>query len=141
MKHLLYYILFISITNSSYAQKSEDNLIIVTVSDSTDLYNRVRKAITFTDLIIREDSKPDTLITYSEKIYDKSIFIIAKVIIDGNQVKITGAYGLDQENFWGYPAWPKSYKQVSFFKGSEGWIVLRKIAIKLDGKIDYIKSE
>ena len=141
MRHLFFLVIFIFTFNLLFAQKHEDNLIVVTVTDTTKLYDRVRQAITFTDLIIREDSKRDTLITYSERIYDKSIFIVAKVIITGNQVKISGAYGLGLEDFWGYPAWPRSYKRAIYFKGSEAWIVLRKIAIKLDGKIEYFRIE
>lgn len=66
--------------------------------------------------------------------------MVAKVIISGNQVKISGAYGLGVEDFWGYPAWPKSYKRVLYFKGSEAWLILRSIAIKLDGKIEFTNN-
>jgi hypothetical protein len=46
---------------------------------------------------------------------------------------------LGLEDFWGYPAWPKSYKRIIYFKESEAWLVLRRIAIKLDGKMEYYK--
>ncbi len=141
MRHLLVFTVFILGFNSLSAQKQDDDLIIVTVTDTAKLYDRVRQAITFTDLMIREDSKNDTLITYSERIYGKTIFIVAKVIIAGNQVKISGAYGLGLEDFWAYPAWPKSYTRATYFKGSEAWIVLKRIAIKLDSKIEYYKTE
>lgn len=122
-----------------FAQKDEDNLIVVTVGDTTNLYARVRQAIIYTDLVIREDSKRDTLITYSERIDGKTIFVIAKVVIENDKVKISGGYGLGMEDFWGYPAWPKSYKRIIYFKGSESWKVLRRIAIKFDSKIEYFK--
>ena len=122
------------------AQESESNLIVVQLIDTTNIYSKVRQAITFTDLMIREDSRKDTLITYSERIHDKTIFIIAKIVIDKTQVKISGAYGLGVEDFWGYPDWPKTYKRVVYFKGSEAWLILRRIAIKLDGKIVYKKE-
>jgi hypothetical protein len=126
---------------SSIAQTPEDNLIIVTLQDTTNLYQRVRQAITFTDLVIRQDSKPDTLMTHSERIHNKSIFVIATVVIVGSKVKISGAFGLGQEDFWGYPAWPKSYKRATYFKGSEAFHILRRIAIKLDGKIEYARVD
>lgn len=141
MKQMSVLLIFFFTFNSLIAQQPDDNQIVVTVKDTTKLYDRVRQAITFTDLIIREDSKRDTLITYSERIYDKPIFIVAKAIIQGNKVKISGAFGIGLEDFWGYPAWPRSYKRAVYFKGSEAWIVLRRIAIKLDGKIEYFKTE
>jgi hypothetical protein len=141
MKRLYFLIFFFFSSFFLFAQKPDDNLIIVTLTDTAKLYERVRQAITFTDLMIREDSKRDTLITYSERVYDKSIFVVAKVVISGNQVRISGAYGLGLEDFWGYPAWPKSYKRAVYFKGSEAWLILRHIAIKLDDKISYTKTD
>ena len=120
-------------------QKEDDNLIIVSMGDTTKLYDRVRHAITYTDLIIREDSRKDTLITYSERIDETTIFIIAKVVIRDNKLEISGGYGLGLEDFWGYPAWPKSYKRIVYFKGSKAWRILRRKAIKLDGKIEFYK--
>jgi hypothetical protein len=141
MKRQSFTVLFLLSAITLFAQKADDNLIIVTVSDTSKLYERVRQAITFSDLIIREDSKRDTLITYSERIYDKSIFVVARVVISGNNVEITGAYGLGYENFWGLPAWPRSYKRVIYYKGSEAWLILRRIAIKLDAKIQYLRID
>src|SRR5215210_3686357 len=115
----------------AFAQRSEDNTITVKLNDTAKIYERVRQAIAYTDLIIRGDANRSTLITPSERIYGTSIFTVAKVEINGDQVKITGGYGLGLEDFWGFPAWPKSYKRISYFKGSEAWLVLRRIAIKL----------
>lgn len=111
----------------------------MTVNDTTNLYQRVRQAITYTDLIIREDARRDTLVTHSERIYGTTIFLVTKVLIAANKIEISGGYGLGQEDFWGYPTWPKSYKRIVYFKGSEAWLILRRIAIKLDGKIEYNK--
>ncbi len=141
MKTFYYTCILLLLALQLNAQNLEDNLIVVTVTDTTKLYERVRQAITYTEFIIREDSKRDTLITYSTRIYNKTIFVVAKVTIAGNQVKISGAHGLGLEDFWGYPAWPKSYKRVEFFKGSESWQILKSIAIKLDSKIEFMRLE
>jgi len=111
----------------------------VTVTDTSNLYHRVRQAISFTNLVIRDDNKMDTLTTLSERIHGFSIFVVAKVVIQNTRIEITGGYGLGLEDFWGYPAWPKSYKQIVYFKGSEAWQILRQIAIKLDGKMEFLK--
>lgn len=137
MRILLVIVLCLILKPELLAQKTEDNLIIVTVSDTTNLYQKVRQAITYTNLVIREDSKKDTLVTLSERIHGFTIFVVAKVVITGSQVEISGGYGLGLEDFWGYPAWPKSYKSIIYFKGSEAWQILRQIAIKLDGKIEF----
>jgi hypothetical protein len=124
-----------------FCQKADDNTITVTVADTSNLYQRVRQAITFTNLVIRDNNRKDTLITLSERIHGFSIFVIARVVILDSLVEISGAYGLGSEDFWGYPAWPKSYKQIVYFKGSEAWQILRQIAIKLDGKMEFLKRK
>ena len=140
MKYFSLILVLAFVTNNLYAQKANDNVIIVIVDDTTNLYGRVRQAITYTDLIIREDAKHDTLITYSERIHGTTIFVVAKIVINGNRVEISGAYGLGLEDFWSYPAWPKSYKRIIYFKESEAWLILRRIAIKLDGKMEFYKT-
>ncbi len=131
----------LAIIPDAFSQKTEDNLIVVTISDTTNLYQKVRQAITYTNLVIREDSKKDTLVTLSERIHGFTIFVVAKVVIAGSQVEISGGYGLGLEDFWGYPAWPKSYKPIIYFKGSEAWQIIRQIAIKLDGKMEFVQRK
>ena len=131
----------LAIIPDAFSQKTEDNLIVVTISDTTNLYQKVRQAITYTNLVIREDSKKDTLVTLSERIHGFTIFVVAKVVIAGSQVEISGGYGLGLEDFWGYPAWPKSYKPIIYFKGSEAWQILRQIATKLDGKMEFVQRK
>ena len=139
MKVVIALFLFTLNTRESFGQKADDNIILVTVADTSDLYHRVRQAIMFTNLIIRDDYGRDTLVTLSERIHGFSIFVIARIVINDTKVEISGAFGLGQEDFWGYPSWPKSYKQIVYFKGSEAWQVLRQIAIKLDGKMEFLK--
>jgi hypothetical protein len=130
---------FILMINSAFSQKAEDNRILVTVSDTSKLYERTRQAIVNTNFIIREDSNRDTLVTSTERIGNSSIFAMAKVIINNNTVEISGAYGLGYVDFWGFPGWPSGYSRINYYKESESWKLLRQIAIKLDGKISYYK--
>ena len=92
-----------------------------------------------TNFIIREDSNRDTVVTSTERIGSSTIFVTAKVIINNNTVEISGAYGLGYEDFWAFPAMPKGYTRVSYYKETDSWKLLRQIAIKLDGKIAYFK--
>ncbi|HEX6170244.1 MAG TPA: hypothetical protein VFZ33_11140 [Chitinophagaceae bacterium] len=138
MSKIFYFFIFFPL--SAISQKEDDNLILVTVSDTNQLYERVRQAITYTDFIIREDSGRDTLRTYSERIGRTTMFVVAKIVIVGNKVEISGAVGLGSQDFWGDPGWPKSFKRISYYnKGSEEWWRMRSIALKLDGKIEYTK--
>jgi hypothetical protein len=139
MNRVGFALLLIFLTEIALGQKENDNLIIVTVSDTAKLYERVRQAITYSDFIIREDSKKDTLITYSEKIDATTIHVIVKVVINNNKIEISGGKGLGIEDFWGYPGWPRSYERIVYYKGSESWLKLRRIAIKLDGKMEFSK--
>ena len=139
-KTLIGLLALLLLSETAFSQKEDDNLISVTVSDTSNLYQRVRHAITYTDFIIRIDSGKDTLITYSERLDRTSIFVVAKVVISGNKVEISGAFGLGLQDFWGEPRWPTSYKRISYVnKGTDTWIWIRRIALKLDGKIEYLK--
>src|SRR5262245_5349447 len=133
-------ILLLCVQINCPGQNEGDNKIAVTVADTSKLYQRTRQAIVNTNLIIREDSKWDTTDNENKKIEKTNIFVIARVTIKSNSIEITGAYGLGYEDFWGYPGWPKGYKPILYFKGSDAWKVLRRIAIKLDGKITYHKD-
>lgn len=139
-KPYLLVVLFFLLSIAAISQKEDDNLILVTVSDTTKLYERVRHAITYTDFIIREDSDRDTLRTYSERIGRTTIFIAAKIVIVGNKIEISGLQALGYQDFWGEPGRPKSFNRISYNnKGSEEWWRIRSIALKLDGKLEYMK--
>lgn len=139
MKKVICTIFTLTIFNTVNAQKADDNRIVVTLNDTVNIHHRVRQAVVFTDFIVREDSKVDSLITYAERIFSSSIFVIAKAVIKDNTVEISGAYGLGYEDFWGFPGHPKGYKEIIYYKESESWKVIRKIALKLDGKLSFYK--
>ena len=141
MKKLTWTFITFLVSSVCYGQKVEDNRILVVVSDTSKLYERTRQAIVNTNFIIRDDSNRDTLVTSTERINNTTIFVMAKVIIKNNTVEISGAYGLGFQDFWGFPGWPKGYNRVTYYKESEGWKLLRQIAIKLDGKISYYREK
>ena len=141
MKPLSVFLIALALSSNSIGQKIDDNRIIVTVADTAKLYERTRQAIVNTDFIIREDSNRDTIVTIAEKIWKTTIFVVAKVIIKGNTVEISGAYGLGYADFWGFPGWPKGYTRVTYYKESEAWHVLRQIALKLDGKLSFYREK
>lgn len=141
MKYIFSIIFLLVLTTNIVGQKIDDNKILVTISDTFKLYERTRQAIVNSNFIIREDSKRDTLVTVSEKIWNTTIFVVAKIIIKGNVVEISGAYGLGYVDFWGFPIWPKGYTRVTYYKESEAWHLIRQIGLKLDGKLSYYKEK
>lgn len=141
MKKALWIIFIFFSFGKSQAQKFEDNRILVTVNDTTKLYERTRQAIVNSNFIIRPDSKRDTLVTSVERVDRTTHYMVAKAIIKGNSVEISGAYGLKYEDFWGFPTWPQGYKRIIYFLDSQAWKILRQIAIKLDGEMTYYKVD
>ena len=134
------FIFLLLVSMSASSQKEDDNLIIVTVADTTKLYELVRQAIVYSDFIIKEDSGRDTLRTYVERIGRTTIFVSANVVIVGNKIEISGLQALGYQDFWGEPGRPRSFNRISYNnKGSEEWWKIRSIALKLDGKIEYVK--
>ena len=143
LQNIRYYILLLLffVSTTAISQKEDDNFIIVTVADTTKLYERVRQAITFTDFVIREDGGRDTLRTYAERIGRSTIFVAAQAVIVGNKIEISGLQALGYQDFWGEPGRPRSFNRISYNnKGSEEWWRIRSIALKLDGKVEYAKK-
>ena len=129
---LLLVISFLLFSLTAISQKDDDNLILVTVSDTAKLYERVRQAITYTDFIIREQSGRDTLRTYLQRIGRTTIFVAAKIVIVGNKVEISGASGLGSQDFWGDPGRAKDFKRISYInKGTEEWWMLMQGSEKI----------
>lgn len=141
MKKIIFILLLSFSFTLSFSQKVDDNKIVVTVNDTTHLYDRTRHAILFTNFIIREDSNRDTLVTYIERMGTSTVHMMARAIIKGNTVEITGSFGLYNLDLWGFPSWPKGYQRIIYYKESETWRMLRNIAIKLDGKLTYSKDK
>ncbi|RYZ75951.1 MAG: hypothetical protein EOP04_32665 [Proteobacteria bacterium] len=140
LKQLVLAFAFTGAVFTAAAQKDGDNTIIVKVADTANLYARVRSAIVHTDLEILESSTRDTQWTKSEKIPHTSIYVAARVVLKRDSVEITGAYGLGYEDYWGFHAMPRGYKRAFYFRDSESWPYLRRIAIKLDSKITFLKE-
>ncbi|HMK24729.1 MAG TPA: hypothetical protein VK483_01775 [Chitinophagaceae bacterium] len=129
------FILFCSA--SLFSQKSDDSKIIITLNDSTGIYNKVKYSLVYYDFIVKDNGNRDTLTTYSIE-YD-GIYCVARAIIKGNSVTLTGVYGLKKIDGWGYTQSPKGYDQVIYYKGSNSWKLLMQVANRMNGQISYGK--
>lgn len=119
------------------AQKENDNKIIVTVSDTANLYNRTRIALGKNDFQIKENGNADTLSTFPREYKSINGYVIVNVAISGNTVTFYGWYGMGYVNEFGFNRSPKKYKDVIYFKGSKTWPLLLKIANELGGTLTY----
>ena len=129
------------ISTISFAQSSLDTRIIVTVSDSLNLYEKVRLAFVNEDFIVKDDRKLDSLTTYPMNI-SSTTFIRAYAAISSRQVIFWGYLGDSEVNFLGYTVNPskEDYKKIFYYKSDKYWKKLRAIASRIEGTISYGKE-
>jgi len=120
-----------------FGQKSDDSKIIITINDSTGIYNKVKYSLVYYDFIVKDNGNRDTLTTYSNE-FD-GIHCIVRAIIKDNTVTLTGVYGLKRINGWGYTQSPNDYNQIIYYKASESWRLLMKVANRIGGQITFSK--
>ena len=137
MKLIIITILSLAVFTNTYSQKNEDSKIIVTVSDSAELYKRVKIALVNSDFIVKDNYNKDTLTTYPMEMKSIPGYALVTAIITGNTVTFSGAYGLIKINDWGYTVTPKNYQRIIYYKGSKTWKLLKQAADKLGGQITY----
>lgn len=129
-------IVFFLIPIISFGQQNGDHQIKVTVTDSSNLYGKVKKALLDNDFIVKDYDQKDSLITYPREFKKIPGYTVAKAVIEGNTVTLSGAYGLKRTDDWGYTSVGK-YKPIVFYKGSKGWRLLMQIAESLGGQLTY----
>jgi hypothetical protein len=131
----------LAIFANSFAQKpkDEDTKIIVTMSDSLELYKKVKIALVNNDFIVKDNYNYDTLTTYAREMHNFPGFVISKAIISGNKVIISGTYGLKRIDSFDYTLNPVTYTQIQYYKGSYSWKLLNAVASQIGGQINYGK--
>lgn len=118
-------------------QNKEDSKIIVTVNDSSNLYDKVKYALVNCDFIVKDNGNRDTLTTYIRE-YSK-LYCMARAIIKGNTITLTSIYGLKRVDDWGYTQTPKNYSQTIYYKGSKCWKLLMQVTSKIGSEFNYSK--
>jgi hypothetical protein len=122
-----------------YGQKVDDTKIIITLSDSSQLYKKTKIALVDLDFIVKDNYNYDTLTTYPREMHKFPGFVISRAIISGNQIIIFGHYGLTQIDDFGYSVSPSNYKPITYYKGSYSWKLLMAVAEKLGGQVTFAK--
>lgn len=127
------------ITAFAFGQHTDDKNVLIKISDTSALYQRVKTALVKNDFIVKDDGNLDTLVTYPREFKMMPGYSIVKAKIIGNTVVLSGVYGMKKINDFGYTDQPKSYKPIVYFKGSKAWQLLLQIADLLNGEISYSK--
>lgn len=139
MKKELFTVFLLTIFFSARAQKKFDSRIIITLSDTSGRYEIVKRALVNCDFIVKDNGNKDTLTTYSRNIGSIQGYTIVNAVISGNTVIISGAFGLNKLDYWGYTTFPNAYDRIIYYKGSKTWKTLTDIANRIPGTISYSK--
>ena len=129
-------VIFFAITSPIFAQKTEDSKIIIKVTDTTELAQRVRTALIRSNFVVK-DLPGDTVSTYPKDMRNMNGFMIAFAILSDTTVTISGFYNVRMMDDFGYTKLRKYYKQVRYFRGSKTWPVLSHIASLIPGTVEY----
>jgi hypothetical protein len=92
MKIIFFIINFLSIAIYGISQEKGDSKIIVTISDTTNLYERVRQRLIKADFVIKETGNRDTILTYPRELRTLSGYAVFKAVLNNNQVTFSGTY-------------------------------------------------
>lgn len=137
--HIIFTFLILCISNYIFCQTSGDKRIIITLTDTTNIYENVKKALIKNDFIIKEYENKDTVYTYSRELRTMPGYCNVIAIINNNSVTLSGFYGLKKMNVFGQTTAPRDYKPIIYFGGSKIWPLLESIAKSINGQIKYSK--
>jgi hypothetical protein len=130
----LFVLLFPLLSN---AQNFGDTKITVTLTDSSDLYKKVKIVLINFDFIVKDNYNYDTLTTYAKEFSNLNGQCKVMAVIKNNTVTLSGIYGLKKIDDWDYTQSPKDLQNIIYFKGSKSWALLRAIAEKLGNKLIF----
>jgi len=110
--------------------------IIVTVSDTAGLYEKVRLNLVNADFIVKDTRRTDTIITYPRDTQPMG-YVTAVASISGNTVTFWGFVGWKKMDALGYTVAPKDFEKIYYYKTGKAWKVLLNQAKALGGSMAY----
>ena len=129
-------LIFSLITN---AQKIGDSKIQVKVSDTSDLYHRVKLSLIKNGFIVKDDENKTTLTT-NVTVKKHLGYTIIKAQINGDTVIVKGFYSNKNQNLFDIEIGPGKYNKIVYFKRGFGWDILYSIATDIDAEnLSYSK--
>jgi hypothetical protein len=125
--------------NEGFTQDGGSKKIIITFSDSSNLYEKIKIAFAKNDFIIREEGRVDTLTTHLREMKSMPGYCSLIAAINGNTVILSGFYGLKKMNLIGFAKLPKDFKPIIYFSGSKTWRLMMTVAQNIGSDISYSK--
>jgi hypothetical protein len=143
MKKIIITVFTLIVFVNSYSQKKGESEIIVTLSDTVMIYEKITNAFKKSGFFMKDEYKKDTLMTKANSIFNPSGYAVIRAIISGNTVTLNGwyksqHYGAMYETNKESPNL-KNYNRIIYFKNSSSWRLMNKVAEDL--KNDEFKKE
>ncbi|MEO6135659.1 MAG: hypothetical protein ABIP35_10930 [Ginsengibacter sp.] len=138
LKSILLFI-FYSTPLFSLGQSKGDTKIIVSLNDTTGVYDKVKLTLIKNNFIVKEDKNKDTLSTYPSELQTLPGTAVVWAVINEHHIELSGIYSLKKLNYFGMTKPGKNSNQIMFYRGSKTWKVLERIAGMLGGQIAFSK--
>lgn len=133
MKTMIYLSLLFFLPSLCLSQEIGDKKIIISISDTSNVYNKVRIALGKNDFIIREDGNRDTISTHLAEVKNIPGYSKLTAVITGNIITLSGFYSLIKMDDFGYTRNSKRYKPIVYYKNSKTWKKMYSVALALNG--------
>lgn len=130
---------FLCLIMDGFAQEGGSKKIIITFSDSSNLYEKIKVAFEKNDFILKEEGRADTLTTHLREMKSMPGYCSLIAIIKGNTIVLSGFYGLKKINLVGITTMPKDFKPIIYFSGSKTWRLMMTVAQSLGTDISFSK--
>jgi len=132
-------IVFLVCTLRSFSQEYLDKKIIIVVSDTTNIYQKVRQAFGRNNFQLKEDGNISVVTTFPRESKKIPGYVVSRAIINKDTVAITGIYGFIRLDYWGYTRTPNNYKDILYMNNSKLWPLLMNVAKEIGSTITYSK--
>lgn len=110
----------------SFSQIYGDSKIIITTTDSSNIYSRVKESMVRNGFVVKDLLTRDTLFTYP--IVYKGMNMALRALIKGNQIIVTGYYSLKKMYDFGYAGESGNRKRIIYYDGALTWRLMEKVS-------------
>ena len=129
------FLLIITTSITAFSQKVGDRKIIAKVTDTSNLYTKVKLAIIKSGFVVKDDMNPHVLTT---NVSVKKIlgYTVIKAEIKNDTVIVWGVYSNKNQNLFDIEIAAGKYKSIMYLKNNSGygWDILYSIAAEIDAR-------
>lgn len=134
-----YLLLLLLLPAYSFAQKRGDSKIIITVNNIDIASQKMKEALAKNEFTVKDDNYKTVISTYPKEFKNIPGYSMAKAEIVGNTIVLSGMYDITRNDDLNRNSFPKEYKPIIYYKGSNGWKLLMQIVSQMDGQISFAK--